>query len=226
MREFYTIYVVDAARRMVGRWVAGTDPRGRKTPVSEVRIATSCAWAPPKTRAGPRLIAKYNLVSIPSRRVRATPGPHHGRRRDRIIEAETTEDLSACRGCTRGGGARVGADIVRSRAPWLMITLGTSGLGALVVAQFESTIQRLAFIAVSCRWWRPWQAIRPSGTTVRCAGWRWRPADPTRAVPVARSERGFVIAEWWSASGVAGGVWQGSVRVGLSWGHRCGSRSR
>ena len=99
--------------------------------------------------------------------------------------------------------------ITPSRAPWLMITLGTSGLGALVVAQFEGTIQRLAFIAV----------FMPV-----VAGMGGNAATQTLTVIV----RGIALGELtWSNSrkalvknlivGVANGVVTGTIAALLAW---------
>lgn len=222
VREFYTIYVVDAAQRLVGTLgLQDLILADGKTPVSEVMNRDVVRVGPTEDQEQvARLIAKYNLVSIPVvdefQRLlgRITVDDVID-----ILEAETTEDLFRLSGVHEEEEAYASAaDIVRSRAPWLMITLGTSGLGALVVAQFEGTIQRLAFIAVFMPVVAAMagnSAIQATTVAVRRLALAGRPTRPARSL-WREIAAGFVIGGLVGVLlGISGGVWQGSVRVGL-----------
>jgi magnesium transporter len=166
------------------------------------------------------MIAKYNLVSIPV-------VDEFERLLGRItvddvidiIEAETTEDLFRLSGVHQEEEAHASAlEIVRSRTPWLLVTLGTSGLGALVVAQYESTIQRLAFIAVFMPVIAAMagnSAIQATTVAVRRLALTGTPTRPGRSL-WREIGAGFVIGGVVALLlAVAGGFWQGSARVGL-----------
>jgi magnesium transporter len=222
VRDFYTVYVVDAARRLVGTLALQdlilADGRTR---VSEIMNRDVVRVAPTEDQEEvARLIAKYNLVSIPvvdeAERLlgRITVDDVID-----IIEAETTEDLFRLSGVHEEEEAHASAvNIVRSRAPWLMITLGTSGLGALVVAQFEGTIQRLAFIAVFMPVVAAMagnSAIQATTVAVRRLALSGSPPRPGRSLG-REIAAGFVIGAMVGILlGVSGGWWQESVRVGL-----------
>ncbi|HWK88640.1 MAG TPA: magnesium transporter, partial [Longimicrobium sp.] len=66
-----------------------------------------------------------------------------------VIEAETTEDILKFVGVSGEEEIRGGWwDAVRSRLPWLLVNLCTAAAGATVVLLFESTIDRLTYLAV------------------------------------------------------------------------------
>lgn len=220
--DFYTVYVVDAANRLVGRLgLQDLILADGKTQVGELMDPDVVSVRPTEDQEQvARLIAKYNLVSIPV-------VDEFGRLLGRItvddvidiIEAETTEDLFRLSGVHEEEEAHPSAmGIVRSRAPWLLITLCTSGLGALVVAQFESTIQRLAFIAVFMPVVAAMagnSAIQATTVAVRRLALAGNPSRPVRAL--SREIRaGFVIGGMVAVLlGVSAAMWQQSVRVGL-----------
>jgi magnesium transporter len=222
VRDFYTVYVVDSASRLVG--TLGLQDlilaEGR-TPVGEVMDRDVVRVHPTEDQEQvARLIAKYNLVSIPV-------VDEFERLLGRItvddvidiIEAETTEDLFRLSGVHQEEEAHASAmEIVRSRTPWLLITLGTSGLGALVVAQFEGTIQRLAFIAVFMPVVAAMagnSAIQATTVAVRRLALTGSPSRPARSLS-REIGAGFVIGALVALLlGLAGGMWQGSARVGL-----------
>ena len=222
VHDFYMIYVVDDGRRLVGTLglqdllvaeggtlvesiMQGDVVRVRPT-VDQEEVA--------------RLIARYNLVSIPV-------VDEFERLLGRItvddvidiIEAETTEDIFRLSGVDEEEEAYASPlDIFRSRAPWLLITLLTSGLGALVVAQFEETIQRIAFIAVFMPVVAAMagnSAIQATTVAVRRLALAGAPGRPLRSLPrelVAGILVGGLIA---LLLGAAAAVWQESATVGL-----------
>ena len=222
VRDFNTVYVVDGEQRLVGivalRELILADGRSRVSDILERDIVSVHPTEDQEQVA--RLIAKYNLISIPV-------VDEFGRLLGRIthddvidiIEAETTEDLFRLSGVHEEEEAHASAaDIVRSRAPWLMITLGTSGLGALVVAQFESTIQQLAFLAVFMPVVAAMagnSAIQATTVAVRRLALAGRPTRPARSLS-REIAAGVVIGGMVGVLlGVSGGLWQGSVRVGV-----------
>lgn len=220
--DFYTVYVVDAERRLVGKLgLQGLILADGRTRVSEIMDRDVVRVRPSEDQEQvARLIAKYNLVSIPV-------VDEFERLLGRItvddvidiIEAETTEDLFRLSGVHEEEEAHATAlGIVRSRTPWLLVTLGTSGLGALVVAQFETTIQRLAFIAVFMPVIAAMagnSAIQATAVAVRRLALTGAPARPARSLS-REIGAGFVIGGVVAILlAVAGGIWQGSVRVGL-----------
>jgi len=222
VRDFYTVYVVDEARRLVGTLgLQDLILAEGSTRVSEIMDRDIVRVNPTEDQEQvARLIAKYNLVSIPV-------VDEFERLLGRItvddvidiIEAETTEDLFRLSGVHEEEEAHASAaDIVRSRGPWLMVTLGTSGLGALVVAQFESTIQQLAFIAVFMPVVAAMagnSAIQATTVAVRRLALAGSPTRPARSL-AREIAAGFVIGGLVGVLlGISGGVWQGSVRVGL-----------
>lgn len=167
-----------------------------------------------------RLIAKYNLVSIPV-------VDEFDRLLGRItvddvidiIEAEATEDIFRLSGVDEEEETyATPLEIVRSRIPWLLITLCTSGLGALVVATFEDTIERLAFIAVFMPVVAAMagnSAVQATAVAVRRLALSSTPFRPLRSVTreiLAGLVIGSVIA---FLIGVAAGVWQDDARVAL-----------
>jgi magnesium transporter len=222
VRDFYTVYVVDSGSRLVGTLgLQDLIVADGRTRVGEIMDSDVVSVHPAEDQEQvARLIAKYNLVSIPvvddfERLIgRITVDDVID-----IIEAETTEDLFRLSGVHQEEEAHASAmAIVRSRAPWLLITLGTSGLGALVVAQFEGTIQRLAFIAVFMPVVAAMagnSAIQATTVAVRRLALTGSPARPGRSL-FREIGAGFVIGGLVALFlGIAGGVWQGSARVGL-----------
>ncbi|MDX1622614.1 MAG: magnesium transporter [Gemmatimonadota bacterium] len=221
VHDFYTVYVVDAENRLVGTLsLQDLILAPGETRVGEIMEADTVRVQPLDDQEDvARLIAKYNLVSIP-----VVDEFDHLLGRVTvddvidIIEAETTEDLFRLSGVDEEEERHASPlEIVRSRAPWLLITLGTSGLGALVVAQFEETIQRLAFIAV----FMPVVAALAGNSAIQATTVAVRRLALDGGARPARSLSrevlaGIVIGGMIALilAGVAA-VWQDSLRVGL-----------
>lgn len=222
VHDFHTVWVVDAENRLVGAislqdliLAAGSARVGEVLEREMVSVRPEV-----DQEEVARLIAKYNLVSIP---VVDEAGHLLGRITVDdvidIIEAETTEDLFRLSGVHEEEERYASPlEIVRSRGPWLMITLGTSGLAALVVAHFEDTIQRLAFIAVFMPVVAAMagnSAIQATTVAVRRLALAGRSSQPTRSLP-REIAAGFIIGGMIALIlGIVGGLWQDSVRVGL-----------
>lgn len=220
--DFHTVWVIDEEGRLVGSLslqdLIIADGATRVRDLMRTDLVTVRPNVDQEEVA--RLISKYNLVSIPV-------VDEFDRLLGRItvddvidiIEAEATEDLFRLSGVHEEEERYAGPlEIVRSRGPWLMITLGTSGLAALVVAQFEATIQRLAFIAVFMPVVAAMagnSAIQATTVAVRRMALSGELGRPLRSVPremAAGVMIGSVIA---LILGVVAGVWQDSLRVGL-----------
>jgi magnesium transporter len=219
VHDFFTVYVVDEEGRLVGTLalrdlILATG----STHVEQIMERDVVRVLPTVDQEEvARLIARYNLVSIP---VVDEFDRLLGRITvDDIIEAEVTEDLFRLSGVDEEEETyATPLEIVRSRIPWLLITLFTSGLGALVVASFEDTIERLAFIAVFMPVVAAMagnSAVQATTVAVRRLALSSSPFRPLRSVArevLAGLVIGFVIA---FCVGVAGGLWQADPTVGL-----------
>lgn len=220
--DFYTVYVVDGESRLVGTLgLQGLILAEGKTSVRDIMDRDVVRVRPTEDQEQvARLIAKYNLISIPV-------VDEFERLMGRItvddvidiIEAETTEDIFRLSGVHEEEEAYASAmEIVRSRTPWLLITLGTSGLGALVVAHFEGTIQRIAFIVVFMPVVAAMagnSAIQATTVAVRRLALTGRSARPVRSLS-REIAAGFMIGGVIAVLlGIVAGAWQGSARVGL-----------
>lgn len=222
VNDFYTVYVVDAVNRLVGTLgLQGLILAEGKTSVRDIMDRDVVRVRPTEDQEQvARLIAKYNLISIPV-------VDEFERLLGRItvddvidiIEAETTEDIFRLSGVHEEEEAYASAmEIVRSRTPWLLITLGTSGLGALVVAHFEGTIQQIAFIVVFMPVVAAMagnSAIQATTVAVRRLALTGRSARPVRSLS-REIAAGFMIGGVIAVLlGIVAGAWQESARVGL-----------
>jgi magnesium transporter len=97
-----------------------------------------------------RVLSRYNLTIVPvvDGSGRLLGGVTFDDVID-VIEAETTEDILKFGGVSGEEELRGGwLDAVRSRLPWLLVNLCTAAAGATVVLLYESTIDRLTYLAV------------------------------------------------------------------------------
>ena len=222
VQDFHTVYVVDDENRLLGtvalRELILADDEVPVVDVMNTEVAPVRPTVDQEEVA--RLIAKYNLVSIP---VCDAFGHLLGRITVDdvidIIEAETTEDIFRQSGVGEEEEEAYASplEIVRSRAPWLLITLGTSGLGALVVAQFAETIQRLAYIAVFMPVVAAMagnSAIQATTVAVRRLALA-RGGKPARSLPRELAAGLLIGALIALILGLAAGLWQRSEAVGL-----------
>ena len=149
--DFFTIFVVDPARRLRGvvtlQALALADP---STPIADM-IQEPSAVVPvdmDQEEVG-RILSRYNLASIG---VVDAAGRLVGRITFDdvidVVEAETTEDILRLASVSeeeRLRGSTAGA--IRSRLPWLTVNLGTLSMGAIVVWIFRETIESAAILA-------------------------------------------------------------------------------
>jgi magnesium transporter len=152
--DFYTVFVVDGKRRLLGTLrlddliIADTESTIEalvEAPVATVRPEED------QEEVG-RLISRYNLAAIP------VIGPN-GILLGRItfddvidvIEAEQTEDIFRLAGVADEEELRSRwTDSVRTRLPWLVLNLLTASAAASVILLFEDVIDQvitLAFLA-------------------------------------------------------------------------------
>jgi magnesium transporter len=221
--EVMTVFVVDDERRLTGslplsRLVVAPE----QARVADVMERDVVAVRPETDQEDvARLIARYNLVVLP---VTDAFGHLLGQVTVDdvidILEAEATEDLFKIGGVDQAEEAHAGAlQIVRSRLPWLVVTLLTSFGGAAVVAAFRGTIERLSVITIFMPVVAAMagnSAIQSVTVTVRRlalggagAGGAWRHVRREVAGGIVI---GLVIA---GVLGVVGAVWQGSGSLGL-----------
>ncbi len=152
VEEFYTVFVVDERRRLLGTVGLNslvTAPPGEKVEALVEPVLASVLPGTDQEEVG-RLMARYNLVSMA---VVNELGILLGRITFDdvldVIEAEQTEDI------LRLAGAGVGEDAlrytwsesVRARLPWLFVNLGTASLAASVVYYFSRTIEDVVILA-------------------------------------------------------------------------------
>jgi len=152
--EFYTVFVVDGDRRLLGTLrlddLVIADPASTIEALVTEPVATVTADED-QERVG-RLIARYNLASIP---VVADDGELLGRITFDdvidVIEAEQTEDIFRLVGVSHEEAVHHNwMESVRTRLPWLMLNLVTASMAASMILIFEDVIDQvitLAFLA-------------------------------------------------------------------------------
>jgi magnesium transporter len=154
VEEFYTVFVVDGQRHLLGTVRLDALVTAEPTEAVESLVEPVVASVLPdvdQEEVG-RLIGRYNLASI-------AVVTHTGELLGRItfddvidvIEAEQTEDILRLAGVTDEDELRhTWTESVRVRLPWLLLNLLTAALAASVILVFEETIDQiltLAFLA-------------------------------------------------------------------------------
>jgi magnesium transporter len=155
LKDFYQVFVVDAARRLVG--VLPFKDLVVSRPERHVREFMAPADVSVRPEADQeevaRLLARYNLPSLPV-------VDEGGRLLGRItfddvidvVEDESTEDLLRFGGVSAREALAAGwREAVRRRLPWLYLNLLTAFLAGGVVYVFQGTVQRTVALAV----WMP-----------------------------------------------------------------------
>jgi magnesium transporter len=153
--DFYEVFVLDAARRLVGilpfKELVVSRPERR---VRDFMAPADITVTPDQDQEEvARLLARYNIPSV-------AVVDEAGRLLGRItfddvidvVEAETTEDMLKFGGVSANEELAAGwQDAVRSRLPWLYVNLLTAFLAGGVVYLFQSTVQRTVALAI----WMP-----------------------------------------------------------------------
>jgi len=155
VEDFYQVFVVDGARRLVGTLPFKDLVISRpERPVRDFMEPADVSVSPDADQEDvARILARYNLPSV-------AVVDDAGRLLGRItfddvidvVEAETTEDLLKFGGVPAGELLAAGwREAVRSRLPWLYVNLLTAFLAGGVVYVFQGTVQRTVALAV----WMP-----------------------------------------------------------------------
>ena len=149
--EFTTIFVIDREDKLLGSLsiarLALARPDMLVTDIAHPEVISVTDETDQEQCA--RLMERYNLVHLPviDDEQRLIGIIRLGDVVD-VVEEEATEDMYRIAGIA---GERVTGpwiNSVRLRLPWLYINLGTAFLGALVISFFESTIDKVAALAV------------------------------------------------------------------------------
>jgi magnesium transporter len=155
VEDFYQVFVVDGAGRLVGSLPFKSLVVSRpERPVRDFMTDADITVRPDVDQEEvARLMARYNLPSL-------AVVDEGGRLLGRVtfddvidvVEAETTEDLLKFGGVSADEElAAPWTDSVRSRLPWLYVNLVTACLAGSVVYFFQDTLQRTVILAV----WMP-----------------------------------------------------------------------
>jgi len=152
VEDFYTVFVVDDARRLQGTLrlddLVIADPEESIDGLVEAPIATVLPGTDQEDVG--RLIGRYNLASIA---VVDEDDVLLGRITFDdvidVIEAEQTEDifLMAGVGADEGALRYTWMESVRARIPWLFVNLATAATASAVVYAFSSTIENVVILA-------------------------------------------------------------------------------
>lgn len=151
VEDFYSVFVVDPQRRLLGTVPLDDLIVAELGATVESLVQPSLASVLPDVDQEDvgRLMARYNMVSLPV--VNA-----HGQLLGRItvddvldvMEAEQTEDILLLAGVSDEEEIRGDwHDAVRARLPWLALNLITASVAASVVLVFAETIESLWFLA-------------------------------------------------------------------------------
>jgi magnesium transporter len=152
VERFYTVFVVDRRRRLLG--TVGLDALVTAEPEERVEALVE----PPAASVLPdtdqeevsRLIARYNLASIP---VVDEFGVLLGRITFDdvldVLEEEQTEDILRLAGAGSDDDALryTWREAVRARLPWLFVNLVTASMASSVVYFFSETIESVVILA-------------------------------------------------------------------------------
>jgi len=148
---FFEIYIVDAAMRPVGAAPVSTLLRApRDTPVAEIMRAPQLLVRPEMDQEEVAVsFQKYHLASAPvvDEAGRLTGMVTVDDIID-VIQEEGEEDLLKLAGVSDAAQSDSVVRTVRSRAPWLLVNLGTALVASSVIAQFEGSIETIVALAV------------------------------------------------------------------------------
>jgi len=148
---FYNVYVVDPLLRPIGFVPVSKLMRmSRETTLASLmkeKLVTIDQSQDQEDAA--YLFEKYNLISAP---VVNADGRMVGMMTVddviEIIQDENKEDILALAGVSEAGITDTALETVKSRAPWLLVNLGTAILASFVIARFDYAIEQIVALAV------------------------------------------------------------------------------
>lgn len=148
---FYNVYVVDPRLRPIGYVPLSKLIRmSRATTLASLmteKLVTIYQTLDQEDAA--YLFEKYNLISAP---VVNADGRMVGMMTVddilEIIQDENKEDILALAGVSEAGITDTAIETVKSRAPWLLVNLGTAILASIVIARFDYAIEQIVALAV------------------------------------------------------------------------------
>ncbi|MGJ8559124.1 MAG: magnesium transporter [Litorimonas sp.] len=148
---FYNVYVVDPRLRPIGYVPLSKLIRmSRETTLASLmkeKLVTIDQTLDQEDAA--YLFEKYDLISAP---VVNADGRMVGMMTVddilEIIQDENKEDILALAGVSEAGITDTAFETVKSRAPWLLINLGTAILASMVIARFDYAIEQIVALAV------------------------------------------------------------------------------
>ncbi|GHA92748.1 magnesium transporter MgtE [Algimonas arctica] len=148
---FYNVYVVDPRLRPIGYVpLSKLIRKSRTTTLASLmkeKLVTIDQNLDQEDAA--YLFEKYHLISAP---VVNADGRMVGMMTVddilEIIQDENKEDILALAGVSEAGITDTAFETVKSRAPWLLINLGTAILASLVIARFDYAIEQIVALAV------------------------------------------------------------------------------
>lgn len=151
VEDFYTVFVVDADRRLLGTLRLDDLVIAHPDSTIEALVEEPVSTVGPdedQERVG-RLIARYNMAAIP---VVTPAGVLLGRITFDdvidVIEAEQTEDILRLAGVNDEDELRNSwTASVRTRLPWLALNLLTASAAASVILIFEHVVEQIVTLA-------------------------------------------------------------------------------
>lgn len=149
--DFSTIFVIDADKRLMGRVSLRRLALARPNQVVSDLLDPDTVSVDPMTDQEDcaRLLARYGLEVLPVVDGDGTLlGIIHDDDLVDVAAVEATEDMFRLAGMQGDRTFGSFAHSVRTRLPWLTVNLATTFLAAAVISMFESTIQRVAVLAM------------------------------------------------------------------------------
>jgi magnesium transporter len=149
--EFFEVYVVDAAMRPIGAVRVSSLIRARREmPLRDIMRAPLILIRPEMDQEEvAQTFQKYHMASAP---VVDDAGRITGMVTvDDIVDViseESEEDLLKLAGVSEAAQTDSVAKSVRSRAPWLLVNLGTAIVASAVISAFQTSIAELVALAV------------------------------------------------------------------------------
>jgi magnesium transporter len=147
---FFDIYVVDPLNKPVGGVAISRLLRApRPTPLTEIMDPVNEITVDQDQEEVAYIFEKYHLISAP---VSDAAGRLVGQITVddivNIIQEENREDILRLAGVSDEDRGSSVVEIVRGRAPWLAINLGTAVLSAVVISWFKVTVEQIVALVI------------------------------------------------------------------------------